>query len=102
MTNDYTVATGASTTVNGSGYQMTVYPGQVDPGQCYTDLTGSPTQTAAVAFTYKIQFIDLWGNVHYQTMNDDIAAGMTVEVVADYENHDNWPSPIGVDDDPSW
>ena len=27
---------------------------------------------------------------------------MTVTVVADYVNHDNYPSPIGVADDPNW
>ena len=47
MTNDYTAATGASTTVSGSGYSVIVYPGQIDPAKCYTNLSGSPSQTAS-------------------------------------------------------
>ena len=87
--------------MSGSPYTVTVYPGEVDPAQCYTDLSGSLTSMAGVAFTFKIQFVDLWGNLHYLTMTDDIAAGLSVACRADYVNHDNWPSSIDVDDSPA-
>lgn len=103
MTNGYTVTVpGIQTEVSGSPFSVTVFPGQVDPLKCYTDLTGSPTETAAVAYDFSINFVDIWDNLHYQTMTDDLAGGMTVTVTADYVNHDNWLSPIGVDDDPNW
>lgn len=35
-------------------------------------------------------------------MQDELDAGMTVTVVADYVNHDNWPSPIGIADYATW
>lgn len=35
-------------------------------------------------------------------MQDEIDAGMTQTVVANYLNHDEWPSPIGVPDDLDW
>ena len=70
--------------------------------QCYTDIPVSPTETASITYDFSIQFVDLWGNEHYLTMTDDIVAGMKVSVTAVYVNHDNWPSPIGVLDDPDW
>ena len=35
-------------------------------------------------------------------MQDEIDAGMTTVVEASYDNHDEWISPIGVEDDPNW
>ena len=35
-------------------------------------------------------------------MNDEITDGMTVTVTANYVNHDNYPSPIGVADLADW
>ena len=35
-------------------------------------------------------------------MQDELDAGMTVTVVADYDNHDNWQSPISIPDLTTW
>lgn len=92
------------TTVDGSPYEMTVYPGIIDPGRCYTDVPTPiiPEQEAGVAFNFNIQFVDLYGNQHYQALEDELIGGMIVEVDAIYLDHDDWPSPIGVPDDPTW
>ena len=88
-----------STNIIGSPFFLTVYPGLVDPNLCYSDVPLLSIQTANVAFTYKIYFVDLYGNLHYQTMIDD---ALTVVVKADYKNHDDWSSPIGVADFADW
>jgi hypothetical protein len=43
--------------------------------------------------------VDYWSNVHYLTMVDD---ALTVVVTADWDNHDDWPSPIGAPDFTDW
>ena len=58
-----------------------------------------PSTSNIVVNAYKINFVDLYGNLHYQTMIDD---GLTVYVKADYQNHDEWLSPIGVADLVNW
>ena len=35
-------------------------------------------------------------------MADELAAGMTVQAVAEYTNHNEWTSPIEVEDAPDW
>lgn len=103
MTNSYTsVNPSASRTVSGSGYTLTVYPGQIRQTSCYTNVSGSPSRVAASAYTYTISFVDLWNNLHYQTLSDEISRGMIVSVFADYINHSNYPSPIGIPDLSGW
>jgi hypothetical protein len=43
--------------------------------------------------------VDKYGNVHFQTMIDDKLA---IVIKADYNNHDDWPSPIEVPDFSDW
>ena len=81
---------------------MTIIPGEIDPLACYISLSGTPTATANAAYTFPIYFVDLWGNVHDTTLSDEISDGMVVSVAADYEDHDNYPSPIGVADLTNW
>ena len=65
MTNAYTAAYSVTNTeVSGSPYTVTVYAGQVDPLQCYTDWSGSPTTDAGTDFAIDIFFVDVWGNLH--------------------------------------
>ena len=78
LTNDYTARTGASTTINSSPFTVTIVPGEIDPLQSYTNLSGSPLTTADVTYDFLMSFVDLWGNLHYLTLTDDVAAGMTV------------------------
>jgi len=68
---------------------------------CYSDIPTSsiPEQTANVAFDYKINFVDKYGNLHFLTMLDD---NLSVAVNAVYNNHNNWPSPIEVADLTDW
>ena len=102
LTNDYTARTGVATAISGTPLTVTVVPGEIDPAQSHTDLSGSPLTTANVAFDFAISFVDLWGNVHDTTLNDEIADGMVVTVTADYVNHVNWVSPIRVADLANW
>ena len=46
MTNENAIKSGLPTVVSGSGYQLTVYPGQVDPAQCYTSISGGMMSVA--------------------------------------------------------
>ena len=62
----------------------------------------SASTVANVAYTFTIQFVDVWGNEHYWTMTDELTAGMAITVTADYVHHDNYPSPIGVADLTDW
>ena len=55
-----------------------------------------------MAYTFTISFKDLWSNLHYQTLTDELTAGMVVTVTATYVNHDNYPSPISVADLTNW
>lgn len=101
MTNAYTATSSSiSTTVSGQGYTVTIYPGQIDPTKCYTSLSGSLSGQASIAYDFTIYFVDLWDNLHWQSLSDELAAGMVVSVYADYQNHDNYPSPLGVPDYP--
>ena len=103
MTNAYTATSGSiSTTVSGSGYTVTVYPGQIDSSKCYISLTGTPTVEASVAYTFPISFVDIYDNLHYQSLSDEISGGMVVSVTADYVDHNNYPSPIGIADLANW
>ena len=102
MTNSYQVSQGSSTALSNSPQTVTIFPGEIDPTQCYTSLSGTPVTTANVASTFSISFKDLWGNLHYETLSDEITDGMTVTVTADYVNHDNYPSPIGIADETDW
>lgn len=72
LTNDYTTRTGVATGISGSPFTNSVIPGEIDPTACYTSLTGSPTTTANVAYTFSINFVDLWGNLHVSTLDDEI------------------------------
>ena len=102
MNNEYTAQTGDSTAIQGSPFTVEIIPGEVDPLQSFTDLAGAPTLLAGTAHDFTITFVDLWGNIHTDAMADETAAGMTVSLVADYVNHDNYPSPIGVADLTDW
>ena len=44
----------------------------------------------------------MWDNLHYQTLTDELSAGMVITVKAVYIDHNNYPSNIGVADDPDW
>ena len=81
---------------------MTVYPGEVYPANCFTNVPSSPASVANVAYTFTVSFKDLYQNLHYLTLTDDIAAGMVVTITADYVHHDNYPSPINVADLTNW
>lgn len=102
MQNTYQGQNGLTTTLSNSPKSVTVYPGQIDPTKSYTNLSGSPLTQASVAFNFVKSFVDLWDNLHYQTLSDDIAAGMVVTITADYINHDNYPSPVSVPDLSGW
>ena len=68
LINDYTAQDGSiPTIVNGSPHTFTVYPGQIDPVQCYTDVSTPtiPQQEAGVPFEFNIFFIDIYSNLHY-------------------------------------
>lgn len=46
--------------------------------------------------------MDIWGNLHYQTLQDELDEGMDVRVTATWVNHDNYLSPILVPDMDNW
>ena len=102
MTNAYTAHfPSLPTEIYGSPFTVFVYPCVFDPYRCYSDvpLSNIPAKIANVAYNYKINFVDLYGNQHFQTM---INENLTVIVRADYENHNDWLSPINVADLTDW
>ena len=83
MTNAYTTFNPSlNTEIIGSEFPVAVYPSLVDPTRCYSDVPSSDTLklTANVAYNFKINFVDIYGNLHYQTMTDD---ALNVVVKAD-------------------
>ena len=54
---------------------------------------------AGITYFFAITFVDIYGNVHYQSMLDD---ELDVAIMADYDNHDDWPSPISISDAQDW
>ena len=102
LTNDYTEASGVATEISGSPFAVTILPGEVYPPLCYTDISGSQLTQTNLAYSFNIFFRDEEYNLHYKTMNDEIAAGLVVSVTFDYVNHDNYPSPLGIADDSDW
>ena len=105
LTNAYT-ATSASipTEVSGSDFILTIIPGEIDPVQCYTDVPATPTIVAGTSFAFNMWFVDKWGNQHTAaTLESELStAGNVVDANAVYDNHDDWSSPIGVEDIEDW
>lgn len=54
---------------------------------------------AGITYFFTITFLDIYGNTHFQTMTDD---GLDVAIMADYVDHDAWPSPIAIADAADW
>ena len=102
LTNYYTTQSGTATEIANSPWTVTIDPGAVSGPLCYTDIPESPTNEASTSYDFTISFRDALYNLHTSTMSDEISDGMAVTVVADYVNHDNYPSPIGVADLTNW
>lgn len=83
---------------------MIVYPGEADAAQCYYNSPVTATElVAGSSLDIVVQYVDHFGNLHYDTtMSDELSNGMIITVEATYLNHNDWLSPIGVADDPSW
>ena len=77
-------------------------PGAVFPELCFTNVPAAPASIANVAYTFTMSFRDEYSNLHYLTLTDDLAAGMVVTITAEYVHHDNYPSPIGIEDLLDW
>ena len=78
-----------------------MWPYTIDPAACYTDIAFD-TIEAGASYDFIISFVDMWSNLHYQTLQDELDAGMAVTVTADYQNHDKWLSLIGIEDVTDW
>lgn len=98
LSNAYTSQDGTiPTEINGSPDTVTVYPGAIDPLQCYTNVASPtiPFQASNTQFDFTINFADSWGNLHTTTIS-----GVTVTSTATYNNLFKWGSSIGVPDYP--
>lgn len=51
LTNDYTVTSGVAIEISGSPFTVTVYPGQVDPPVCSTDIS-TLVATASASYDF--------------------------------------------------
>lgn len=87
--------------ITGSPFAATIYPGEVKSSLCFSSVTAEDIaqMRAGITYFFTITFKDIYGNVHYQSMLDD---ELNVAIMAQYEDHDDWPSPIGIPDAADW
>ena len=81
-----------------SPFTMNVLPGDVDPPQSTTSLGSVPLAgTAGTTIFFTIQMVDIYGNAEIASKE-----GNSIELIAKYNDHSAWASPIGVADYSNW
>jgi hypothetical protein len=84
--------------IKGSPYNAIVHPGEVKSSLCFTTIAGTPINNiAGITYFFTVQLVDVYGN-HLTSF----AQGTRVDVVARYQNHDSWLSPIAIPDASNW
>ena len=83
----------------GSPFTATVYPGEVKPSLSTTTIDGADISAieAGIIYFLTLQAIDIYGTLNYQSKPD-----LDISILVVYENHDTWPSPIGIPDASDW
>lgn len=102
LENQYTRRTSDNQAIQNAPFTVIIHPGEILPASCYTDISGEMLQTAGVDYTFSMYFVDLWDNLHYQTLQDELDNGMEITITAQYLNHVNYPSPIDMSDLSDW
>lgn len=87
--------------ISGSPFNAIIYPGEVKSSLCTSTVDADEITElrAGITYFFTITFFDIYGNEHYQTMTDDM---LDVAILAEYEDHDAWPSPILIADASDW
>ena len=82
-----------------SPFTAIVYPGEIKPPFCTSTITGPEIAALEAGLTYffTIQAVDIYGTLHYASVPD-----MEIEIIAVYDHHSTWPSPIAVPDATAW
>jgi hypothetical protein len=85
--------------VVGSPYELYVQPGEVAPGNCDTTVADSDLLEIEAGNTYRftINLRDIYNNNLLTG-----APSSVIKIVAIYEDHDEWPSPINIVDLHNW
>jgi hypothetical protein len=83
----------------GSPFTATVYPGEVKPSLSTTTIDSAEIAAieAGITYFFTLQAVDIYGTLHYQSNPD-----LDISILVVYENHDSWPSPIGIADATDW
>ena len=91
--------TAAPAHISGSPYAVTVRPGEISSAKSYTTITDADLLEfeAGITYLFTLQMVDIYGNLLI-----DGNAETEVEIIATYENHDSWPSTIGINDLENW
>lgn len=91
--------TAAPAHISGSPYAVTVRPGEISSAKSFTSINQADLLTfeAGITYLFSLQMVDIYGNLLI-----DGNAETEVEILATYENHSNWPSPIGIVDLENW
>ena len=85
----------------GSPITAVVYPGEIKSAICTSTVSSAEILQfrAGITYFFTITFVDVYGNIHFQTMTDDM---LNVSIMANYVNHDEWPSAISIPDAADW
>ena len=91
--------TAAPAHISGSPYTVTVRPGEISSAKSYTTIKNADLLAfeAGITYLFSLQMVDIYGNLLI-----DGNAETEVEIFATYEDHSNWPSPIGIVDLENW
>lgn len=83
----------------GSPYTVEVLPGEISSSKSFTTVTTSELSDFRAGKTYRftLSLVDIYGNS--LTSGDE---QIQIKVLATYVNHDEWNSPVSVEDIPNW
>lgn len=85
--------------IKGSPFDLEVLPGEISPSKSFTTVTAEAISQMVAGTTYRFttQLVDIYGILLIGGENTQ-----EIEIRANYLNHDEWPSPIGVADMTDW
>jgi hypothetical protein len=85
------------TDIIGSPYDIEVFPGEISSTKSFTSISDEDLQELEAGSTYlfTVYLVDIYSNA---LTNGD----QQIEILAEYEDHSEWPSPIDIPDLYNW
>lgn len=85
--------------IKDSPYTVVVSPGEVKSSICTTTIPGTPINSiAGITYFFTIQLVDVYGNL----LKNSPISETRIDVVARYQDHNSWLSPIAIPDAQNW